>query len=657
MKKEYLILFILLSLVSIGNVINLCKNYTSLTFDYQIISTWEYAASIGQLPYKDIFYPYGILSYYRGHNIFFSILYFFLTPLLFVYFFFIFQKVFENKVLSYISLFTLFLYVLTITGFEVFNRYGTLTAFACFFSYLFYFSKNTLSSKKLFIAGVSCGLLLPLFNDLGIYSLLLFFFFLIFNKILKKSFMTRKAIYAFGKENAIFFCGFFAGISPFLIWLTMNNSLFDFLGSIRNLSDLYAYAKTPFFHGFVTKDNFFAFIALFSTIISLIYCIFYSKKIKFITYLQIGLVLVLIILEQKNIMRAIDWQISFVGLLMFFLLFSKLIEFFKNRNLGTTFSSLYFITISIFILFVLGLHPSSFYVSKQYSINDISTAIQGLKVNACQKNNEEYMYKVKNEHILVKKELQKNKGFNGKVLSFPADPIFYILFHQKPPFFPGIFDASSMQAQNKLIQYIKDEDIQYILYSYKNYSVQDEVPNYIRGKILNQYILNNYVIKKQIGSFLVLEKNVKNDFFIDKRLNLYKDFKRYLLDVDLESIPRSEGIYKQKYLPNIPIISTGSLQELNDFLANKTLNSKDILLSVTFNPISFNKKSSIVIQTKSGLATTILFDGCPKKPCIVSLSSIPLFYRNRVIDKIFSDSSNAIANISVFQMHNNSKFW
>jgi hypothetical protein len=44
--------------------------------------------------------------------------------------------------------------------------------------------------------------------------------------------------------------------------------------------------------------------------------------------------------------------------------------------------------------------------------------------------------------------------YKPSYFSFPGDPIFYILFNQKPPYYPTIYEATPIYAQKKLIKFI-----------------------------------------------------------------------------------------------------------------------------------------------------------------------------------------------------------
>jgi hypothetical protein len=323
MKKkviEIISLVILFSILSLGNLSTICKIYPALGSDNQALLFWKYAAGTGLLVYKDIFYPYGLLPYYQDQNIFFALFYFLLTPVLLSIIFLIFKYLFKDKLFSITTIIIFYLFIVTLTGFEVFTRYGSLAAAAMVFAYLFYKNKT----KKIFFgSGIVVGLLFALLNDLGIYALLLFVVMAVIDMLIKAGWRVKLShLLRILKTVGVFVLGFSFGLLPFVVYLFTTNSLFEFIFYLRYLGEIAQFAKTPFFHAIVSTDNIFALSMLITTLFFLSFKLFYTKsKVTFNNYLQIGLVLVLLLFEQKSIIRMIDTLISFIGLLLFFCLF------------------------------------------------------------------------------------------------------------------------------------------------------------------------------------------------------------------------------------------------------------------------------------------------------------------------------------------------
>lgn len=653
---ELILFFLVITFLSLGNIENICKIYTSLTFDNQALLTWDYTASIGMIPYKDIFYPYGLLQYLKNQNLIFSFTYFFLTPILFTGIFLTLRQLFKNRFCSYFSFFIFFLFILKITGFETFNRYGVLVLLSFFFSYLFFYSKNRIN-ELILLSGIGVGIIFSLIYDQGIYGIILFLVYLILDVFLRKNEnkFSRSLLIRKISQVIIFFGGFCIGITPFVYYLIRNQAFFPFIAYLKSVSDISIYAKTPFFHSIGSFENIFAIMALFIGIFFLAYkLIIVRQKASFSTYIQLGLISVLILLEQKNIIRSIDIQLTFIGLLLYLSFFSELLNVLQ-KNKSKKRKQLFFYTsaLCIFIFLLLFKLSSSFNISLQIpSLNNIIKAFQTINENTCI---EENLKSVPEIYKNVKNEIEKDPKFNGKVFSFPGDPLFYIIFNQKPPYYPSIYEGTPLYAQKRSIDFIKNQEIQYIIYNYKNAAIQDEVPNYIRTQLLHEYIINNFLPEKRMENFLILryQKNRK-DFFEHGQNTL----SNYLLNVNLMGIPRSEGYHKAKYLrSNDEIVHSSSLNEFNKNLQNKHIDSNKKVLVFFFREKRKKEMVKVDLKTKDGYTTQVRFYNCSvNSPCIINLSHIPLFYRDRILDNVSSSNTNIEA-IKLFKISADAPFW
>jgi len=499
---------VLFSLLSLGNLKSLCKIYPTLGSDNQALLLWKYAAGIGLLPIKDIFYPYGLLSYYSGQNVIFGLIYFLITPALFLCIFLTFQKLFKDKLFTIASFIVFFLFITIITGFETFTRYGSITALSILFAYIFYSNKN--KSQKIIIAlGVLGGIIVPLINDVGIYALVIFVSFSVSNKLLRSKFRLQASqLVSLLKELVLFILGYLLGLVPFFIYLAFTQSLSGFIPYLISISELAQFAKTAFFHSIFTADNLFTLTILMIAIIRLCYKFFFGdKKASFATYLQIGLIIVLLLLEQKSIIRLIDMQLTFIGLLLLLTLLYELKLSLQKYGVSKFIVFIYFINISIIILFVIGLHPSDKFMNQYPTPGRIISAVKIFRNKSCVEDNMKFIISKNKQLPGIKKQLYSRKNFNKKVFTFPGEPIFYIMFGQKPPYYPTIYEATPIKAQKELITYIQKENIDVILYNVKTRSIQDEVPDTVRGRLLYEYIRSNYSVERKVGNYLIFIKN------------------------------------------------------------------------------------------------------------------------------------------------------
>jgi len=312
----------------------------------------------------------------------------------------------------------------------------------------------------------------------------------------------------------------------------------------------------------------------------------------------------------------------------------------------------------IYLIFLLNTTMIAFLLS--WNISVANKNIQQYDRKVCFENNTDSLLRKHPEYIKVKQELEKKIDFNGNIFSFPADPIFYILFKQNVPYYQSIYEGSSIHGQNKSIEDIKNRRINYVIYNYKNYAVQDNVPNFIRAPLLHKYIINNFAIDAIDKNFIILDSKKDYDLFHDNKLAHLADFKQSLLEINLANIPLSEGYYKSKYLAfgnNQLLAKRNSIKELNTYLAANTVDSNNKFIVIKFKNLEKSKQTQFRLETKDSLWSVIYFNTCkPQNVCIINLSHTPIFYKNRIIKKIINNDTN-IDNISVWKIVDDSKFW
>ena len=434
-------------------------------------------------------------------------------------------------------------------------------------------------------------------------------------------------------RGLFFFAGYFIGLFPLFMYLLQKNLFFDFLNSFKQLSELTSIAKTPFIPSLKSRENIFTLGILVTTITYLSYKYFFTKiKFSFALSLQLVLTIGLIILEQKSIIRSIDTQITFFAFFIYIVFLYQWKKYIKP----------FMIIIFMIPPFFIGFRHVSFL-----------RTTQSLNLPACMRQNLSPLLNKNTTYDKIKRKLKSQPDFNEKVFSFPGDPIFYVLFNQTPPYYFQTYDGSSSFGQKKRIDYIKQNNIQYVLINTNTKAIQDGVPDYIRASDELHYILTHFEIIDQINSFLILKKtNTSVDFFNNSFLKKNKSFSDYLLHINIGSIPKSEGYYKTKSLSNKRVFH--SFTELNTFLAKNSISSKNTFLTII--PHEQTAETISLHIASEHYQATVTFDRCKQKaPCIIHLSRIPLFYKESIIKKISSVESIQ-ATIEIFHSQN-SHFW
>jgi hypothetical protein len=489
-----------------------------------------------------------------------------------------------------------------------------------YFTYAFY--KDLYKNKfLLLLSGAFCSIVFTLWIDQGVYVVSAFVFLLLVNFFLKKKFVVFKNIQILVQEFILFICGLIIGAIPLLIYLLKFGMLTASVRAFLNLSEMPILAKTPFFLNLFSPDNVFTISILIIGIYYLVTSLLFNKnKTNLISYLLIGLIFDLIFFEQKGLIRSISDQITFVPFIILMVIVYDLFTHIKKSKINMLL--IYCLILFLPIIFLNLQNIRSFKIP---SINTIN-----LNYQTCFKRNLNSLVNINDSYQQVVNTVNSYKDFNGKILSFPGDPIFYVLFKQRLPYFTSIYEASSINDQKVLVNFIERNKIKYVIVNMDNKAIQDTVPNYIRGSYELSYLMNNFAPKTKIKNFLILQNKPNQDWL--KSEILTKDFKDYLLNVNFEKILQSEGKYKFEYLNST---NTTLVTKINN-----DVDSKNLILILTPSMNTKNALDSQIIISSENISTTIKFKTCTNSSiCILNVSKIPLFYKNRKIDSIKLDNN------------------
>lgn len=628
----YFLVFILAVALSTPYLIDICSGYLGYQgFDLHTFLLWHYAPINNVIAHKDIFYPYGLLNYFKNFNLIYATAYYLVVPTLFIVTFFVFKKVFKDKFIMYSSFATFYLFILSLVGFQTFSRYGLLVVFSLYFVHTFYSLKRIKSNILIFL-GIILGLISSFVIDQGIYLIFSF----IFLYLLSRHFKIKEILYIV--------LGFFIGLIPLFITLLRIGSLDILLNYFNDVREIVTVAKTPFFSFIDSPANIFTipiiYIAIFYNFIKIF---LFKHKLTLSSLLQMSLIFSILIMEQKSIMRSIDAQITFASLMLLMLLSYEVINHWKNKiiNKRIIYLSLIFSVIIIY----------SFNINKQpFNLSNIAKNYSLLVNDGCFSSNLTYFSSNNPSYTEIVNFLKNQTSFNGKVFSFPTgDSAFYVLLNQKPPFYNSIFGGSSYKKQKDTIKYVQENEIEFVTLNTDMSSVQDGVPDYIRQSLLFKYVLNNYYPFAAIGNHLILKKDKDIDFFSSSLLDKVKDYKNYLLNVNLKKIPYSEGLYKYKFLSS------------NNKLFIKTMESfssaDKVIVLIPSIDYKRDDLSYVRLKINGKDNLTIHYDPCKKNSeCIINLSNIPMFYRERAITNVTLDKKFK-GKIEIYNLKNPGNLW
>lgn len=648
-NKDLFVVFILSFFLSAPFAVDICSGYLSYyNLDLQEFLLWNYTSLNNLLPYRDIFYPYGLFSYFKNYNALLALLYFLISPILFTVAFFLFKKIIKEKLVLYSSFIILYLFVFKLIGFQTFSRYGILALISLLFSYILY-SSAKIRGKALFFLGAILALFFSFITDIGIYLILSFIFIYAFNA----GFKAKRKYFA--RDVSYIGLGFLIGIIPLFLFLIYYGSIYQFFDYFRDVGRIVLVAKTPFFTFINSPANIFTISILsFAIFFNFLKVFFFKSKLTLSSYFQIILIFDILVLEYKSIIRSIDGQIAFISLLLLMFLVNEIVSILikNNRNKRVIYISL--VTI-ITIIYGISIEKPA------VNLSHVSENISHLASNTCFENNLKIFSTNNLHYVKIVNLIKQQPNFNGKIFSFPTgNSAFYVLLNQKPPFYNAIFEGSSAKDQAQTIKYIQDNNIKFITLNTNSSSIQDGVPDYIRQEQLFKHLLNNYHPLAVIGNHIILKKEKNSDFFASVEFREVKNYKKYLMDVNLKKIPYSEGIYKYKYLEenNKLIIESHDVSKINFFIERNTTHSGNkivvLIPSVNYEP---NSSNFIKFQTQDGYSAIILFDSCKKNAaCIINLANVPLFYKNRIVTKITLDKEFKGV-IKIFDLKTPNNLW
>ena len=630
-----------------------CNSYTNFDFDSQNFAVWEYSAFRNYIPYKDVFFPYGMLDYFTNKYIFFDLLYALLQATIITFMFIGLKFAMKDRFFAYISLFVLFILQVW------FTRYGTVAVMPFLYSYVFY--KKYIYQKRAFLfLGIINGLIFSLINDAGIYSSIIFIVGNLAYPIYLH-FGFRKAAQYYASltfKFAIYITGFFMGLMPFIFYLFKYNIMADFWRNIANISAMGEYGKIPFWGSLIIPDNLFIGFSLILAAFIIGYKYFNRKNDgTYVEILQLFLFFTLLLLSYKNVMRPIPSQISFIAVLLLLSFWKYFADFFKLEKISKNAIRLFFVLVLFFVIFILRnnlfeiANANILQYKSQYLHNfpsNYSRKITSSDVDLCLRNNFVNLKKsLPAIYLAVKEKIEKRDDFNGKIFSFPLDPVFYILFDQKPPRYFTAYDGSSLFAQELNIKYMEENDIRYVIYRL-NYPDGDNVPFIIRNNTLFKYILNNFRIVDRVEDYLILKRtNNGGDFFTNDFLN-----------INLEAIPSSEGIYKKIFIDSNGklVYESGDVTQINKYLTDNAVFSTNKYLLFYAKENAADEEYGVSILSE-GRETKINFKNCGNQfPCIINLSNLPMFFKPRKIDNIAA-KENTYEKIQFVEVEANKVLW
>ena len=433
-----------------------------------------------------------------------------------------------------------------------------------------------------------------------------------------------------------------------------------------HLVDISTFAKVPVLNELFIKENYVTFIILLISIVSyLSKFIFHKSQItKLYSYFQLSLIINLLLLEQKNIVRPLGVLVIYITFMLAAILLHEVNNRLFKENFTKMFSTLFIFMFSVFIIIILNLNVDiyTYFQKLEENANETSNILfninNSLAKNQCSDQVERLSTTSKIQpYLKIKKFIKQEKNSNSKVFSFPGDPIFYPLFDQKPPPFLNLYDSSSLYAQNRNINYLKMEEIDFIIFNTDIKKIEDNVPDVLRGNTILKYIINNYYPYKEIDNFLILKKNTiaGKDFFKSSLINDNDKISNYFFEIDLNSIPVEEAHYKLSLIKDISkeIYKTSNINDFNNFLNKNNLKTRNIVLLIK-QKSNIPDRQYIVLKSKDGFETNVYMQKC-NNICLINLSNLPIFFKERTLSEL--STAMDLSSLVILKVSPNDILW
>jgi len=621
-----------------------CHNYQSKAYGLENMLSLDYPQFLKMIPYKETFYPYGLLYYFKNFYLFWHGIYLLLTVTICFIFFLMLKNIIHRRIIFYVFYVFFLIFVRNFIGFEVFSRYGLITAFGIGVSYFIYCSP-CLKRKSIFLWGFLLGMIFSIVFDQGIYAImlscLLIFTHMFLYKDKKLVSLNLKVRWYFA-QLFFLFLGICSGLIPFTLYLLKSHSLSQFLFFIMRLQDISAFAKVDLSIYFNTPENYFNLFVLGLSLFYLSVSYFYPrKKISLSGYLIFTLTLVLILLEQKYFIRMmVERQITFIPLILLMLMFQEIMHFLKDIGFTSLHILVYAGLCTVLLIHRYPLLPldQTAVLSSPNMANILIASVKSYKnflANKCYINTLDGLVHSKAiEELKIK--LAQYKSSSDKIFSFPVDPILYPLFSQRPPYYYTMYEATPEYGQIETINYLNQNNVQFIIYNFTAPTI-DGVPHYVRLSKVFKYLLLNYSYIDRTDTFLILKKN-QSDIFLTKN-NIPKSFMTYVTFLNFGSVPKSEGLNKTSILMSMRSknhLIFNSVNDLNRYTTIQPIYSdKKILVLTPDGRTDLGKQIQLEIKPKNIISSFINFDACQVgKSCVINLEHIPVFYTNREIEQI-----------------------
>lgn len=626
--------------VSASYFIRSCEFSVQYEFDAQNFLTWEYTALAGYMPYRDVFYWYGLLMYFLPASYILQTGLALWSTALLVGVYGLLNVTLKQSKTKYWAFTLLLILIDQFVGYHSFLRYGTgliITAWTA----LAWFQITKRWQKPFWLGlGIITGSLFFLIQDQGLYVGLVLTGLFGANVITASSEWRR---FSFWKDLVTQGGWLLGGITiaalPFVLWLMSQGGWSGYLTNLGLVGQMNSFAKVPYFGQYLLTMNMIVTVSIGLLILDLWYrFLFHQSSLREPKqFLKIALLGIILLFQYKSVVRpSIANQFMFIPWVVLWIYLSDLKILLTKYSKISWLNELMIVTLSVMgILLVItptqltnGVRGFWHHLSADMS-RTLSPKQRHLRQQSCLNTSfEALLEQAPPEYQQTVRWLESQPDFSGQIFSYPADPVFYILLHQMPAPYFNTYDATSETAQKLNVAFMQKPEIQYVVLNVQDTMTQDGVPNVLRNQRINEYLYTHFQPVVAFGKFVILRKSPQPyDALLHSLLTRQADFIQSQLELNMLRLPFLENHYfSTQVTDQSPLLTATSAAEVATWFTQTSLSPSQLWVEIA--PESAEPQFvTISFITPELVKTSLTMKSCSQTtPCLLNLSRVPLFF-------------------------------
>ena len=344
--------------------------------------------------------------------------------------------------------------------------------------------------------------------------------------------------------------------------------------------------------------------------------------------------LCLAFMQQKNLIRPFNAQMSFYATMLVLTLLSNLFRRPTSQKTVQNFQSWLLILIffsSLFISFKipLNLSPFSTTVTAYAGGNLKQTLDVQAKLCSLRKINWARLQLPPDYDQVI--QALKDQPLTSYI-TFPYDPLFYLIGNQPPLPYPNAYESAFIGAQTANINHLQSHQTQAVIYSFPETPI-DWAPDYVRNLNFTRYVLTHFSPFQVVGRFTLLKLDSKGTVYNQGSQTSFPDLYDHFTQLNWGYLPISEGdqFSDRIILDGLTRGFYSNTDEANASLLASPLSTQDLYLILDYVSQATPAVGQVTFTDVNDQATTVTFGLKANRKPLLKLANLPLFfYGNRL---------------------------